>query len=513
MVHDESPDQGDVMFAWDGHRAMNLRLKVSLLIILPMLLILAASTTVAYFRQRARALESMTLLASQTGEVIERSLQAAMLDADVQRIQSTFDAVGDDPRIRTLYLLDTTGRVVFAPQGEGVGERLYNSDATCQPCHRLVPEDRPSGVVVTTADGQTVFRSMHPIENRPECHQCHDPGQRLNGLLLADLSIAPVETTVAADLRSSLAWWGGTVIVTAVLANLAVNRWVLRRLSGLTGAIENIGERGLAARLPEHPGDEIGRLSAAFNTMAERVRRREQENTALSTALKERAEERGKLLERLISAQEEERKRVARELHDELGQSLSSTSLSVELAQRAILAKSQAASNHLAQAHDLIADATDRMYQLIHGLRPSALDDLGLVAALRSHIRQVLEPAGVRFEIDAAELSDRLDPIVETALFRIHQEALTNIIRHANADQVRFRLAREDGVIVAEIQDDGVGFDLDSSRADPPGRRGYGLLGMRERAILLGGQIKIDSQPGHGTRLEVRIPVSERHDD
>ncbi len=478
-----------------------------------MLLILGVSSIIAYSQQRAQVLESMTLLASQTGEVIERSLQAAMLDADVQRIQSTFDAVGDDPRIQTLYLLDTSGRVVFAPHGVGVGERLYNSDPTCQPCHRLVPEQRPSGVVVTNTNGQTVFRSMHPIENQPECHQCHDPDQRLNGLLLADLSIAPVETTLAAVLRKNLAWWVGTMIVTAVLANLAVNRWVLRRLAGLAGAMERIGERGLTAKLPETPGDEIGRLSAAFNTMAAHVRRREQENSALSAALKERAEERGRLLERLISAQEEERKRVARELHDELGQSLGSTALSVELAQREIGHGDETASSHLAQAHDLIADATDRMYQLIHGLRPSVLDDLGLVAALRSYLKQLFDPLGIEYEIDASHIGDRLDPIVETALFRIHQEALTNIMRHAKAEHVQLKLWRGDGAIVAEIQDDGVGFEPDSFKDGNRGGRGYGLLGMRERAVLLGGEIEIDSRPGEGTRVEVKIPVKEPDDE
>lgn len=492
---------------------MNLRLKVSLLIIVPMLLILVASTSVAYFQQRARALESMTLLASHTGEVIERSLHQAMLAADVQRIQSTFDSVGEDPRIRTLYLLDTTGRVVFSPHGEGVGQRLYNSDETCQPCHHLAPQDRPSGVVVTTASGETVFRSMHPIENQPACYGCHDPTQRLNGLLLADLSIEPVERTITADLRSNLAWSAGTVIVTAVLANLAVNRWVLSRLSGLAKAIEHVGKKGLADKLPEQPRDEIGRLSAAFNTMADQVRQREQENTSLSAALEERAEERGRLLERLISAQEEERKRVARELHDDLGQSLSSTAFSVELAQRAIEADPQAIDSHLDSARDLISDATDRMYQLIHGLRPSALDDLGLVSALRSHLKHVLEPAGIRFELDASQLGGRLDPALETALFRIHQEALTNIMRHAEADHVRLRLAREDGAIVAEIEDDGVGFTPSSAGKDGLARQAYGLLGMRERTIQLGGEIRIESQPGQGTRVYVRIPVEKSDDE
>jgi signal transduction histidine kinase len=314
-------------------------------------------------------------------------------------------------------------------------------------------------------------------------------------------------------LKNNLAWWVATVIVTAVLANLAVNRWVLGRLSGLAEAMENIGDRGLAAKLPETPTDEIGRLSTAFNTMADQVRRREQENTTLSAALEERAEERGKLLERLISAQEEERKRVARELHDELGQSLSSTSLSVELAQRAIKDGEEATGSHLEQAHDLIADATDRMYQLIHGLRPSVLDDLGLVAALRSHAQQVLQPAGIAFDIDASELGQRLPPVVETALFRIHQEALTNILRHAQAERVQLRLVRENGAVTAEIRDDGVGFDPAASRGEGQSRQSYGLLGMQERAILLGGQVEIESQPGHGTRLQVRIPVSEPDDD
>jgi signal transduction histidine kinase len=489
---------------------MNLRLKVSLLIIVPMLLILIASTSVAYSRQREQALESMSLLASQTGEVIERSLQEAMLAADVQRMQSTFDAVGDDPRIRALYLLDPNGQIVFSPRGTGVGERLSNSDPTCQPCHSLEPAQRPSGIVVTNDDGETVFRSMHPIENRPECHQCHDPQQRLNGLLLADLSIEPVETTIAADLRSNLTWWTGTVVVIAVLANWAVNRWVLSRLSGIAEAIENVGDKGLAANLPDTPTDEIGKLSAAINTMAGQVSLREQENAALSAALQERAEERGRLLERLISAQEEERMRVARELHDELGQSLSSTSLNVELAQRAFQEQDKAnADDHLEQAQGMIADATDRMYQLIHGLRPSALDDLGLVAALRAHAEQVLKPAGIAFDLEASTLGERLPPAVETALFRIHQEAMTNVLRHAEAERVQIRLAREGGGVVAEIQDNGVGFDPTGALESGPIRPSYGLLGMRERAILLGGQIEFESSPGEGTLVRVRIPLEE----
>ncbi len=491
---------------------MNLQLKVSLLIILPMLLILAGSSLLAYSRQRERALSSMSLLASQTGQVIEHGLQEVMLAADAQRIQATLDALAQDSRIQTLYLMDTDGRVAFAPGAEGVGQRLYNQDATCQPCHRLSPEDRPSGVVVTASDGQTVFRSMQPIENQPACYACHEPEQRLIGLLLTDISVAPIEETLAKDLRDNLAWLAGTVIVTSVLAYFAVNRWVLRRLSGLAGAMEDVGHGGFQPDLPETPDDEIGRLSAAFNRMADQVELRDEQNTALSNRLKRRAEERGQLLERLIDAQEEERKRVARELHDELGQTLISTALSVDVARKAIESDPSSASKQLEQAHDLIADATDSMYDLILGLRPSVLDDLGLLSALRAHTERTLEPEGIAVEIDGSGLSERLPPHLETALFRIFQEAISNIVRYAHAHHVTLWIATKDEVLEASITDDGVGFEPEAVKSDGVEKRGLGLLGMRERATLVGGTIEIDSGPGRGTRLLVIIPLTDGSD-
>ncbi len=451
----------------------------------------------------------MSLLASQTGQVIEHSLQEAMLAADAQGIQTALDALAQDPRIQTLYLLDTDGRVAFAPEGEGVGQRLTNQDPTCQPCHRLSPEDRPSGIVVTTSDGQTVFRSMHPIENQPECHQCHDPDQRLNGLLLTDISVAPIEGTLAVDLRDNLAWLAGTVFITAILAYWAVNRWVLHRLSGLAEAMDDVGHGGFQGDLPERPDDEIGRLSAAFNRMADQVEKRDNENRVLSKRLKERADERGQLLERLIAAQEEERKRVARELHDDLGQSLSSTALSVEVARKALESDPNSATQQLERANDLIADATNRMYDLILGLRPSVLDDLGLLAALRAHTERTFEQEGVTVEIEVSGLSDRLPPHLETALFRIFQEAISNIVRHASANRVTLRIIIEQGILKASIIDNGVGFEPEAFKADGDEKRGLGILGMRERASLVGGEIDIDSGPGHGTRLQVTIPLED----
>ncbi len=297
-----------------------------------------------------------------------------------------------------------------------------------------------------------------------------------------------------------------------VFASFAVNRLVLRRLRKLSAAIEGMAKLDPTKELPEWPPDEIGRLSAVFNTMAARVRERNLQNVALSQALRDQAEERGQLLERLIAAQEEERKRVARELHDELGQGMGSTALSIELAQRALETDARQASQHLDQANSMVAEAIDRMYDLIRGLRPTLLDELGLEAALRAHARQVLDPAGVSFEIQARGLDGRLPSMLETALFRIFQEAITNILRHANASNVRLRLDCERAVVDGEIQDDGVGFEVGELGGDGRKGRGLGLLGMRERAAQLGGEVEFVSEIGLGTKVVVRIPVGEVED-
>lgn len=489
--------------------SLNLQPKVSILIIVPMLLILALSTILGYVQQRDRALSSMSLIASQTGQVIEHALEQEMLKSDFEGIQLAFDTIGQDSRIRTLYLMDTDGRVVVAPDGEGVGNRLDYRDETCQPCHRLPATERPSGIVVEADDGEPFFRSMNPIENQPECTRCHDPDKPLNGLLLTDLSIAPVEAALASDLRSNLAWSAGTVIVTGILANLAVNRWVLVRLRRLSGALGDIAREGLSTKLPEQPADEIGHLSAAFNSMAKRIQKRDRENKALSEALQAQAEERGQLLERLIQAQEEERKRVARELHDDLGQGLTSIALTIEVAQGELRSKPGAAGEHLKQARRLTADVIDRMYNLILGLRPSVLDDLGLIPALRAHLQTALEPEGISFELDEISLKDRLPAAIETALFRIVQEAITNIVRHSRATHVSLQIAQQGEDVRAEIADNGMGFNLGAYRSAHGDSHGFGLLGMRERVSHLAGDLRIESHPGGGTRIRVRIPTKE----
>jgi signal transduction histidine kinase len=418
------------------------------------------------------------------------------------------NAVGDAGEFRVVYLLDSEGKIIFAPHGERVGDRLDNTHPTCQACHKLPPEARPSSVVVTD-DNQRVFRSMYPIKNAPECMTCHDPDQPIIGLLLTDIPFTKVESALAAGLRENLLWWVGTILVTVVVVNLALSNIVINRLQRLAQALVGFGQDQLSIRLPADDPDEIGQLSEAFNSMSQRIEDEVAENRALSDHLYMQSKQRGELLKHLITAQEDERKRVARELHDDLGQALGALALQTEAIEQLIDSDTEAAINQLNLTRDLITDTTDRMYELILALRPSTLDDLGLIAALQSHAERFLNGSGIIFELNAAGLTSRLEPEMETALYRIYQEALNNVRRHSGAKRVSITMTMQDGFLKSEIQDDGRGFDLRRLDSNEDSPHGLGLLGIKERVSQWGGTVEIITKPGSGTLIRLRFPIAE----
>lgn len=476
---------------------------------LPLVVILGIFTAIEYRRHQKGMLDNLTILASQTSLLIENSLQQSMLSSNWTELQHTLDSIGENDMLSVVYLLDRSGWIVFAPNGNGVGTRLDNSHPTCQSCHMLPAVERPSSVVVTLPDGRRVFRSMNPIENREECQTCHNAGETFIGLLLTDISMAPLESPLAADLIENLLWRGATILVVLIVANLAISQFVLRRLQGLATAISEFGQGQIYSPLPESSNDEIGLLTRAYNAMTRRLTERESENRILSESLRHQSAQRGKLLKRLITAQEDERKRVARELHDELGQSLAGLSFQSEAIEGLIKTDPDRALEQLTQTRSLIDETTEKMYDLILALRPSSLDDLGLIAALQAHAERLLSANEITFHIDSSGLKDRLPPAVETNLYRIFQEALTNVVRHSEAKHVRIQLIRNDGIFEGEIADDGRGFAPETVMMNGSFPAGLGLLGMQERVRQCGGEIKIVSQAGEGTRIYVRIPLRE----
>jgi signal transduction histidine kinase len=209
---------------------------------------------------------------------------------------------------------------------------------------------------------------------------------------------------------------------------------------------------------------------------------------------------------RLIGAQEEERRNVARELHDEVGQALTAVQVELSLAQRK-LATSGAGAHILKDAETITHSALQTVRDFSQLLHPALLDDLGLAAAIEWQARGFESRHGIKVELVQEGMAKRLPRTVELATYRIVQEALTNVAKHAQATTCRIVLRRHDGDVEIAIEDDGRGFD--PADIDPT-QRGLGLVGMRERAALLDGRVALESTRGEGTRVRVRLPVSER---
>lgn len=209
------------------------------------------------------------------------------------------------------------------------------------------------------------------------------------------------------------------------------------------------------------------------------------------------------LSQRLFQAQEQERLHLSRELHDESGQLLTALMVQLGLLERDA-DQPQMVVRRLGELKQTTREIQDNLHRLAVDLRPASLDHLGLVTALQQYVRDFGEQFGIAIEFEAVGMTrDRLPTELETAIFRIVQESLTNVIRHAGASRVDIILSRRGGAVAATIEDDGIGFNPDSS----PSEQHLGLFGMRERVEALGGSLSIESSPGKGTTVNVEVPL------
>ena len=359
-----------------------------------------------------------------------------------------------------------------------------------------------------------VFTAAVPVRGTPWTLEIFDVG-------------ADPQTPIARFRRSSL-WLAPTLAAVAMLLGWGIARSVRQPLLALTAAAERIAggnfQPPLDVARASAGGHEVARLATALERMraalvasfAEiertneelewRVGERTRQLADANRRLEEREKLRQRLLRQVISAQEEERKRVARELHDDTGQTLAALGIELDLAVAESATGSPVRWRLLAVRRML-----DRMHADLHrtivNLRPSVLDDLGLAAAVQWLADHLLAPLGVKTRCEIDGLEERLPTEVETATFRVVQEALQNIARHAHAESVLIQADQSEGHLHVEIEDDGVGFDVDSLAVNGDSLRGVGLLGMRERVDALAGSLRIDSTPGRGTRVILSVPV------
>ena len=278
----------------------------------------------------------------------------------------------------------------------------------------------------------------------------------------------------------------------SVVINFALLKLALYPLTRLRETMALVQTGDLERQAPVTGQDpDADQLAIAFNTMLK----------ALDDLAKSRASQ-------ILHAQEQERKRIARELHDETSQVLTSLLISLALLEETVTTAE--ARQRIAETRALAHQTLRAVRNLSIDLRPSALDDLGLLPALRWYVKEYQQKVGIEAELSSSGLKERLPPEVETALYRMIQESLTNTAKHAHATHVWVTLT-EDGLLLrATIRDNGRGFDAVGMMRRHWQERGLGLAGMQERAALLDGTVEFESEPGAGTLITVTIPLRER---
>ncbi|WP_459931309.1 ATP-binding protein [Desulfosporosinus burensis] len=389
--------------------------------------------------------------------------------------------------VRYVLILDEKGHLVAHNFGQGIPVGLLGL--------RQLEKD-PTGAVVIEIDSEegTILDVLVPLGKNTGWVRIGMSEANMNRTIDA-LSIKLMVTTIGITI---LGLFGGFIM----------SHFLTRPIKRLVDASIAVAEGDFSQRVGIGGQDEIGQLGHSFNGMAESLERYTQEREALLAELMDKEQIRQQLLNKVITAQEEERKRIARELHDETGQSLTSLIIGLKL-----LSQENDLEHTRGMAEDLrrVAYLTlEDVHRLAVELRPTVLDDMGLVAALERYVteyKRQQELMVVDLEVHN-QVMERLPSEVETTLYRIVQEALTNVAKYAKARNVSIVLEiRPEGVNLI-IEDDGVGFDVEQVLSERnQGRQNLGLAGMQERSALFGGTFEIESEPGRGTTLYVRLPL------
>ncbi len=380
-------------------------------------------------------------------------------------------------------------------------------------------------------------------ETAGTCHGCHESG-KIRSRVNEVMAFVPLSPRVpwGIDIRQpeklafstalALRWkifacvTGLTLL--ALIFAIGAAASITAQLSVLTKVARRITAGDLKTPIPKLGSDEVGQLAVALESMRFaltqsldevaqareklelRVVERTQEIEQLYRALSLRDELRAKLLRKLISAQEEERRRIARELHDETSQVVVALALALDAAMATM--PPGASHERLAEAKALALRMLDGIRSLSFDLRPSVLDDLGLFPAIEWYAERNLKPLGVAVHCEFDEKTEGSLPAeINTALFRAAQEVITNIAKHASAETTLIQCTLEPKAITIEIEDDGRGFDPASFSSATSDGRGLGLAGITERVELLGGSTRIESAPGQGTRVVLTVPLGSEH--
>lgn len=463
---------------WDIAGAVSIRTKIlgivlGLVVLFGVVVTIQARYTLTV--TMAKQLEEQSISISR--DLAARSTDPILLN-DLLRLHDLLEeTISDNPNVRYAFLIDSRGQVIANTFEGGFPLDLLSLNSA-------QPNEHHHMTLIQTNEG-LVWDTAVPI---------------LNGKIgtarigLSDASMREAVSTLTAQFLLMILLVSATGILVAIILT-----WVLTRpILALVHATQAVAKGDFSPRVTRWANDEIGDLADAFNAMTEELARTDE-------LRRERESLRRQLLEKVIATQEDERRRIARELHDSTSQNL--TSLIVGLRTMETTCARCTALTKAVDLRQVASQTLEEVHDLSMRLRPRVLDDLGLAAALERLASEW--QARYKIPVDVVvQLSDRLPEEVETAIYRIVQETLTNIARHADAHSVSILIERRGDTVLAIVEDDGIGFEVNTNH----GECHLGLLGMRERAELLNGRLTIESMPEYGTSVFIEIPLVSREE-
>lgn len=451
--------------------AVSIRTKIVGLVTL---CILFSSSTLVWYTNRDASMalrQELHEMGSTTASVLAGQTSGLLLGGDLATLSDIVRGYVDSSKdIYYILILDSNGITI--------------ASASKSPDLADMPLNNPSDSTTTPRLQSMPYRGQEITDISLSLPA---PGK---GTVHVGLTYANISHTLATHIQHILLWLILVLSLGIVLAYF-LSYALTYPISAMAAQARELGMGAYKQRDRQWGHDEIGNLGLAFDEMIREISQKEQM--------------RSQLLAQVLSAQEDERKRIARELHDDTSQSL--TSLMVELKAAENATSLAEIKPRLAQLRSLVHQTLQAVHNMAIELRPNALDDLGLVAALRKYVADFISKNGIHVDLQVGEAARRRFPAdMETAAYRITQEALANVVRHANARNISIVVDFQDSVFTLIVEDDGVGFDLsEASRSSPEHR--LGLFGMYERASLVGGRLVIESQPQQGTSIFLEVPI------
>lgn len=474
-------------------RKLSIKFKLAFGVSLPLLLVLSLLSWLHYTREQNLVEEQQRFVVSQLGQALEMRFHYGLRQNNNLRILGNVMAsVASMPQVQAAALIGESGTRLTVSADGALAD--WDPAQNCDLCH-IETLALSENMAYLSQTGN--WRLVRPLLNREECRECHQAKEVHPGFFVLDINLGTWSEHLQRDLRADLFF--------SLLAALAVSSGsylfgslsILRRMAPVPDVLRRWGQGDFSARLQENVlfRDEFSDLLESGNRMAAELQNRETLQRELQ-AVREQA-----ILE--------ERERIARDLHDHMAQMLAFlrhkiAAVAISLQQDA----SQDASQTLDELEEEMGRVAQELRETILGLRLSGQVEAGLPVALKQFVHEfaLLTQSDLRFETEG--LSEALDlPLeVELHLFRIVQEALSNVRRHSGASQAWVHLRRVDQALLLEIGDDGSGFDLLATLQQP---LSFGLRSIRERCAEIGAHLDIVTAPGQGTRIRISLPLKE----